>query len=48
MAKLLLVEDDPRIASFIERGLGAEGHVIDVAATGAAGLGAGARRRLSR
>ena len=34
MAKLLLVEDDPRIASFIERGLGAEGHVIDVAANG--------------
>jgi DNA-binding response OmpR family regulator len=38
MAKLLLVEDDPRIASFIERGLAAEGHVLDVAATGARGL----------
>jgi two-component system, OmpR family, response regulator len=38
MAKLLLVEDDPRISGFIERGLGAEGHVVDVAATGTAGL----------
>jgi two-component system OmpR family response regulator len=38
MAKLLLVEDDPRIASFIERGLTAEGHVLDVAGTGTAGL----------
>lgn len=34
MARILLVEDDPRIASFIERGLGAEGHAIDVAGTG--------------
>lgn len=31
MAKILLVEDDPRIASFIVRGLEAEGHVVDVA-----------------
>ena len=38
MAKLLLVEDDPRIAGFIERGLTAEGHVVDTAATGTAGL----------
>jgi two-component system, OmpR family, response regulator len=38
MAKLLIVEDDPRIASFIERGLAAEGHVVDVAATGAAAM----------
>jgi DNA-binding response OmpR family regulator len=38
MAKLLLVEDDPRIASFIERGLAAEGHVLDVAGTGAKAL----------
>lgn len=35
MAKLLIVEDDPRIASFIERGLATEGHVLDVAGTGA-------------
>jgi DNA-binding response OmpR family regulator len=34
MAKLLLVEDDPRIASFVTRGLSAEGHVVDVAASG--------------
>jgi len=39
MAKLLLVEDDPRIASFIERGLAAEGHVVEVAGTGVRGLG---------
>jgi two-component system OmpR family response regulator len=38
MAKLLLVEDDPRIASFISRGLQAEGHTIDVAHTGVAAL----------
>ena len=34
MARILLVEDDPRIASFIQRGLSAEGHAIDVAGTG--------------
>jgi DNA-binding response OmpR family regulator len=34
MAKLLFVEDDPRIARFVERGLAAEGHVLDVAGTG--------------
>jgi two-component system, OmpR family, response regulator len=34
MARILLVEDDPRIASFIQRGLGAEGHAIDVAGAG--------------
>jgi two-component system, OmpR family, response regulator len=38
MAKLLLVEDDPRIASFVQRGLTAEGHVLDVVGTGAEGL----------
>jgi DNA-binding response OmpR family regulator len=38
MAKLLLVEDDPRIASFVARGLKAEGHVVDVAGTGNAAL----------
>jgi two-component system OmpR family response regulator len=38
MAKLLLVEDDPRIVSFIESGLSAEGHVLDIAGTGARGL----------
>lgn len=29
MSKILLVEDDPRIASFVRRGLEAEGHVVD-------------------
>ena len=34
MTKVLLVEDDPRIASFIKRGLEAEGYVLDVVANG--------------
>jgi DNA-binding response OmpR family regulator len=34
MSKVLLVEDDPRIAGFISRGLGAEGYVVDVAKSG--------------
>ena len=34
MANLLLAEDDPRIASFVTKGLVAEGHVVDVAGTG--------------
>lgn len=38
MAKILLVEDDPRIARFVVRGLEAEGHVIDVAEAGLAGM----------
>lgn len=43
MAKILLVEDDTRIASFIERGLATEGHVLDTVGTGAEGI-ARARR----
>lgn len=31
--QVLVVEDDPRIALFLERGLGAEGHVVTVAAS---------------
>ena len=38
MARILLVEDDPRIASFISRGLAAEGHVVDVATAGLEGM----------
>jgi len=38
MARILLVEDDPRIVSFIKRGLQAEGHVIDTADTAIRGL----------
>jgi two-component system OmpR family response regulator len=38
MARILLVEDDPRIVGFIRRGLEAEGHVIDTAATAVTGL----------
>jgi two-component system OmpR family response regulator len=32
MTKVLLVEDDPRIARFVKRGLEAESYVVDVAA----------------
>ena len=38
MARILLVEDDPRIASFVHRGLTAEGHTLDVANTGQSAL----------
>ena len=34
LAKVLLVEDDPRIARFVKRGLEAEGYAIDVAESG--------------
>jgi two-component system OmpR family response regulator len=34
MAKVLLVEDDPRIASFVRRGLEAEGYFVDLAESG--------------
>jgi two-component system OmpR family response regulator len=33
-ARLLLVEDDPRIVSFLKRGLDAEGYQVDVARNG--------------
>jgi two-component system, OmpR family, response regulator len=38
MGKLLLVEDDQRIARFVRRGLEAEGHVVDHAENGRDGL----------
>lgn len=38
MAKLLLVEDDPRIVRFLRRGLEAEGYAVDVAEDGEKGL----------
>ncbi|MDP5308469.1 response regulator transcription factor [Paracoccus spongiarum] len=38
MAKILLVEDDPRIASFVNRGLRAEGHMLDIAGDGQGAL----------
>ena len=34
VAKVLLVEDDPRIARFVKRGLEAEGYALDVADNG--------------
>jgi two-component system OmpR family response regulator len=36
--RLLIVEDEPKLANLLERGLGEEGHVVDVAATGANAL----------
>jgi len=38
MSKVLLVEDDPRIARFVKRGLEAETYVVDVAGRGAEAL----------
>ncbi len=35
---ILLVEDEPRVAGFIKRGLSEEGHVVDVAPDGVTGL----------
>lgn len=37
---ILVVEDDLRVAQFLERGLKAEGHAVQVARTGADGLAA--------
>jgi two-component system, OmpR family, response regulator len=36
--RLLIVEDDPRIVSFLEPGLKAEGYIVDVARDGVSGL----------
>lgn len=41
MTRLLLLEDEPRIAAFVERGLAAEGYAVTVVATGAAAIEAG-------
>jgi DNA-binding response OmpR family regulator len=38
MTKVLLVEDDPRIARFVRRGLEAEAYVVDVAGRGVEAL----------
>lgn len=38
MLKVLLIEDDPRIARFVKRGLEAEGYAVDVAESGEDGL----------
>jgi DNA-binding response OmpR family regulator len=43
---ILVVEDDPRIADFLGRGLRAEGHRVETAADGPAGLAAA--RRIAR
>jgi two-component system, OmpR family, response regulator len=38
LARVLLIEDDPRIARFVKRGLEAEGYAVEVAGDGAEGL----------
>jgi DNA-binding response OmpR family regulator len=38
--RILVVEDEPLIASFVEKGLAAEGHAVEVAADGPAAVGA--------
>jgi DNA-binding response OmpR family regulator len=38
MTKVLLVEDDPRIARFLKRGLEAEGYLVDVSSRGGEAL----------
>lgn len=38
MARILIVEDEQRIASFVAKGLKAEGHGVEVAADGPTGL----------
>lgn len=37
--RILLVEDEPLVASFVERGLGSEGHVVETAADGETAIG---------
>jgi two-component system OmpR family response regulator len=37
--RILLVEDDVKIASFVEKGLRAAGYAVDHVADGEAGLG---------
>lgn len=38
--RILVVEDEPLIASFVEKGLAAEGHAVEVAGDGPSGFGA--------
>jgi DNA-binding response OmpR family regulator len=37
--RILIAEDEPLIASFIEKGLAAEGHAIEVAVNGPSAIG---------
>lgn len=45
---ILIVEDDRRVADFLERGLRAEGHVVQVARTGPEGLASAQRLHRER
>ncbi|HET9135060.1 MAG TPA: response regulator transcription factor [Candidatus Kapabacteria bacterium] len=38
MSTVLIIEDEPKVAKFIQRGLSAEGFVSDIASTGSEGL----------
>jgi heavy metal response regulator len=42
--RLLVVEDEPKVASFIKKGLAEEGYAVDVAADGEEGLALGLAR----
>ena len=46
--RILVAEDEPAIADFIEHGLNAEGYAVTVAARRREALRAGARARTSR
>ena len=46
--RILLVEDEDRIASFIAKGLTAEGHTVERAATAAEGVALGMGYAMSR
>lgn len=41
LRKILMIEDDPRIADFVSRGLKAEGYLVEIMPTGREGLMAG-------
>ena len=45
---ILVVEDDARVADFLQRGLGAEGYRVQLARTGPEGLSPAPRSDLSR
>src|ERR1043165_6727794 len=38
MSTVLIIEDEPKVAKFIQRGLSAEGFVSDIAVSGSEGL----------
>jgi two-component system response regulator MprA len=43
MARILVIDDDPGVTALLARGLGYEGHAVDVASSGEDGLGFAAK-----